>query len=99
MELGRGLLSRSCASLTGDAPEDALAADRMDMEAAEILAALAHSKKRVALSVSAEFGAKWGCKGRRLRKRASTSTESPPSGVGSNPVQSGSDLAEVDESI
>ncbi|KAA3463954.1 G-box-binding factor 1-like protein [Gossypium australe] len=89
MELGRGSLSSSCASPTADA-----AADRMDMEAAEILAALAHSKKRVAVSVSAEFGAKWGCKGRRLRKRASTSTESPPSGVGSNPVQSGSDLAE-----
>ncbi|TYI32823.1 hypothetical protein ES332_A04G089400v1 [Gossypium tomentosum] len=97
MELGRGLLSSSCASPTADAAEDALAADRMDMEAAEILAALAHSKKWVAVSVSAEFGAKWGCKGRRLRKRASISTESPPSGVGSNPVQSGSDLAEQDQ--
>ncbi|KAL1175403.1 hypothetical protein V6Z11_A04G087500 [Gossypium hirsutum] len=94
---GRGLLSSSCASPTADAAEDALAADRMDMEAAEILAALAHSKKWVAVSVSAEFGAKWGCKGRRLRKRASISTESPPSGVGSNPVQSGSDLAEQDQ--
>ncbi|TYI87212.1 hypothetical protein E1A91_D04G120600v1 [Gossypium mustelinum] len=71
----------------------------MDMEAAEILAALAHSKKRLAVSVSAEFGAKWGCKGRRLRKRASTSTESLPSGVGSNPVQSGSDLAEDQATI
>ncbi|MFQ6641478.1 hypothetical protein Gotur_015951 [Gossypium turneri] len=97
MELGRDFLSSSCASPTADAAEDALAADRMDMEAAEILAALAHSKKRLAVSVSAEFGAKWGCKGRRLRKRASTSTESPPSGVGSNPVQSGSDLAEQDQ--
>ncbi|MBA0660683.1 hypothetical protein Goklo_012660 [Gossypium klotzschianum] len=99
MELGRGFLSSSCASPTADAAEDALAADRMDMEAAEILAALAHSKKRLAVSVSAEFGAKWGCKGRRLRKRASTSTESPPSGVGSNPVQSGSDLAEDQATI
>ncbi|PPS19176.1 hypothetical protein GOBAR_AA01395 [Gossypium barbadense] len=99
MELGRGLLSSSCASPTADAAEDALAADRMDMEAAEILAALAHSKKWVAVSVSAEFGAKWGCKGRRLRKRASISTESPPSGVGSNPVQSGSDLAEDQATI
>ncbi|KAG4152082.1 hypothetical protein ERO13_D04G102100v2 [Gossypium hirsutum] len=97
MELGRGFLSSSCASPTADAAKDALAADRMDMEAAEILAALAHSKKRLAVSVSAEFGAKWGCKGRRLRKRASTSTESLPSGVGSNPVQSGSDLAEQDQ--
>ncbi|KAL1175404.1 hypothetical protein V6Z11_A04G087500 [Gossypium hirsutum] len=96
---GRGLLSSSCASPTADAAEDALAADRMDMEAAEILAALAHSKKWVAVSVSAEFGAKWGCKGRRLRKRASISTESPPSGVGSNPVQSGSDLAEDQATI
>ncbi|TYJ39640.1 hypothetical protein E1A91_A04G083900v1 [Gossypium mustelinum] len=99
MELGRGLLSSSCASPTADAAEDALAADRMDMEAAEILAALGHSKKWVAVSVSAEFGAKWGCKGRRLRKRASISTESPPSGVGSNPVQSGSDLAEDQATI
>ncbi|KAL1105289.1 hypothetical protein V6Z11_D04G123900 [Gossypium hirsutum] len=99
MELGRGFLSSSCASPTADAAKDALAADRMDMEAAEILAALAHSKKRLAVSVSAEFGAKWGCKGRRLRKRASTSTESLPSGVGSNPVQSGSDLAEDQATI
>ncbi|XVF55680.1 hypothetical protein PTKIN_Ptkin06aG0056400 [Pterospermum kingtungense] len=95
MDLERGSLSSFLTSRPGDAAEDVEvgATDQMEMEAAEILAALAHSTKRDVVSVAAEFAAKWGCKGKRVRKRLSSS-ESPPSDIGSNPVQSGSDLAE-----
>ncbi|XWS43438.1 hypothetical protein CRYUN_Cryun16bG0103700 [Craigia yunnanensis] len=98
MDLERGFVSSSLASTLGQAEEDSetVASDQMELEAAEILAALAHSKKRDAVSVAAEFAAKWGCKGKRARKRVSSS-ESPPSDIGLNPVdsvQSGSDLAE-----
>ncbi|XP_022743277.1 uncharacterized protein LOC111294280 [Durio zibethinus] len=100
MDLERGFVSSSSASTSEDAAEDAeaVATDRMEMEAAEILAALAHSKKRDAVAVAAEFSAKWGCKGKRVRKRVSRS-ESPHSDTSLNPVgsvQSGSDLAEQD---
>ncbi|XVF07711.1 hypothetical protein REPUB_Repub06bG0163200 [Reevesia pubescens] len=94
MDLERGFVSSSLASTPGDA--EALVADRMEMEAAEILAALAHSKKRDAVSVALEFAAQWGCKRKRVRKRVSSS-ESLPSDICLNPVdpvQSGSDLAE-----
>ncbi|KAK8600462.1 hypothetical protein V6N13_059765 [Hibiscus sabdariffa] len=69
------------------------------LEAAEILTAFTHSKNRDAVSVGVEFAAKWGCKGKRARKRVSTS-ESPPSDIGLNsvdPVQSCSDLVEAEE--
>ncbi|KAK8553932.1 hypothetical protein V6N12_030911 [Hibiscus sabdariffa] len=75
---------------------EAVTTDLKDMEAAEILAAFARSKNRDAVPVDVEFSAKWGCKGRRVRKRVSTS-ESPPSDIGLNsvdPVQSCSGLAE-----
>lgn len=99
MDLERGLASSSLASTPGEAVEgaEAVTADRMEMEAAEILAALAHSKKRDAVAVAAKFSAKWGCKGKRVSRRVSSS-ESPPSEIGLNqvdPVQSSSDLAEV----
>ncbi|XWS66710.1 hypothetical protein CRYUN_Cryun05aG0223900 [Craigia yunnanensis] len=95
MDLERGFVSSSLASTPGVSAEDAesVATDRMEMEAAEILAALAHLKKQDAVVVAAEFSAKWGCKGKRVRKRVSCS-ESPPSDIGLNPVHSGSDLAE-----
>ncbi|XP_022767126.1 uncharacterized protein LOC111311740 isoform X2 [Durio zibethinus] len=98
MDLERGFVSSSLASTPGDAAEDAEAVttDPMEMEAAETLAALAHSKKQDAVGVATEFAAKWGCKGKRVSKRVSSS-ESPPSDIGLNPVhslQSGSDLAE-----
>ncbi|XP_021289340.1 uncharacterized protein LOC110420382 isoform X2 [Herrania umbratica] len=98
MDLERGLASSSSASTPGEAAEGAeeVTADRMEMEAAEILAALAHSKKRDAVAVAVEFSAKWGCKGKRVSRRVSSS-ESPPSEIGLNPVdpvQSSSDLAE-----
>ena len=96
INLERGFVSSSLASTLRDAAEDAEAVetDQMEMEAAEILATLAHSKKRNAVSIASEFAAKWGCKGKRVRKRVSCS-ESPPSEIGLNPVQSGSVLAEV----
>ena len=92
----RGFVSSSLASTPGVAAEDAetVTTDRMELEAAEILAALAHPKKQDSVAVAAEFSAKWGCKGKRVRKRVSCS-ESPPSEIGLNPVQSGSVLAEV----
>ncbi|KAK6290120.1 hypothetical protein POUND7_001661 [Theobroma cacao] len=98
MDLERGLASSSLASTPGEAAEgaEAVTADRMEMEAAEILAALAHSKKRDAVAAAAKFSAKWGCKGKRVSRRVSSS-ESPPSEIGLNqvdPVQSSSDLAE-----
>ncbi|XWS55977.1 hypothetical protein CRYUN_Cryun09bG0046800 [Craigia yunnanensis] len=98
MDLERGFVSSSLASTPGDAAEDAeaMATDRMEREAAEILATLAYPKKRDAVSVGAEFSAQWGCKGKRVRKRVS-SIESPPSDIGLNPVDpvhSGSDIAE-----
>ncbi|XP_039013373.1 uncharacterized protein LOC120143011 isoform X2 [Hibiscus syriacus] len=95
MDLEGGLSSSSLAS----AAEDAVAVDRMDVEAAEILAALAHSNEwaAAATAFSGEFGAKWGCKGRRVRKRVVTSgDESLPSGIGSNPVLA-EDQAVVDQ--
>ncbi|OMO68281.1 hypothetical protein COLO4_29783 [Corchorus olitorius] len=101
MDLERCYGSSLLASTPGDAAGDAEAVttDRMEIEAAEILAALAHSKKQDAAAVAAEFAAKWGCKGKRVRRRVSrsSSSESPPSDVGLNPVdpvQLGSDLAE-----
>ncbi|OMO82153.1 hypothetical protein CCACVL1_12061 [Corchorus capsularis] len=99
MDLERCYSSSLLASTPGDAAGDAeaVSTDRMEIEAAEILAALAHSKKQDAAAVAAEFAAKWGCKGKRVRRRVSSSSESPPSDVGLNPVdpvQLGSDLAE-----
>ncbi|KAK8500067.1 hypothetical protein V6N12_037927 [Hibiscus sabdariffa] len=98
MDLGRSFCSSSLASTMGEVADDgeAVATDLKDMEAAEILAAFARSKNMDAVPVDVEFSAKWGCKGRRVRKRVSTS-ESPPSDIGLNsvdPVQSCSGLAE-----
>ena len=102
MDLESGYGSSKLASAPGDAAEDAevVTADRMEIEAAEILAALAHSKKRDVLAVATEFAAKWGCKGKRVRRRvsSSSSSESPPPDVDLNPVdpvQLCSDLTEV----
>lgn len=99
MGLERGFVSSSLALTPGDMAEyvEAVVTDRMEIEAAEILAALSHSTKRDTVA----FAAKWGCKGKRVRNRVSSS-ESPHSDVGLHPVDpvhSGSDLAEVDSNF
>ncbi|GMI71016.1 hypothetical protein HRI_000771000 [Hibiscus trionum] len=98
MDLVRSFCPSSLDSTMGEVAEDeeAVATDLKDMEAAEILTAFARSKNRDAVSLDVEFSAKWGCKGKRVRKRVSSS-ESPPSDIGLNPVdpvQSCSGLAE-----
>uniref|UniRef100_A0A2P2JJ32 Uncharacterized protein n=1 Tax=Rhizophora mucronata TaxID=61149 RepID=A0A2P2JJ32_RHIMU len=48
-------------------------ADRIELEAAEALADLAHSAKRE--SCGGDSGSQWGCKGKRAKKRVKS--ESP----------------------
>lgn len=81
--------SSSTASLQSSPPESA--EDRMvdmELEAAEVLADLAHLAmiENGGGSGAAETATNWGCKGKRVRKRVKT--ESPPGQAGSamNPV-------------
>ncbi|KAJ8899602.1 hypothetical protein K2173_018576 [Erythroxylum novogranatense] len=91
MDLERGAFpSRSCSSATCSSSSSSslspsLAADpmvRIELEAAEVLADLAHFAMREANVVSSN--SKWGCKGKRAKKRVKT--ESPLSDSAFIPV-------------
>ncbi|GLT40614.1 hypothetical protein SLA2020_147320 [Shorea laevis] len=93
MDLERGFVSSSAGLSPRSSAEKA--ADRLELEAAEALAGLAHLAMR---ETTADSAAKWGSKGKRLRKRVKS--ESPPSDPGFNPadpVRTASDPAEEDQ--